>query len=166
MLSAFETHINSNSSWVKEHHTAMNSRHGNIYPVRDRYCLNQTFLLAQESVLVRKRPLASAYTARFTVCRFTDVTVGQPQIKQDYTVIDVTPQQCRLRDLTYSAEVRVDIEFTRGKDVVVAKGRDGQGHTLIGRMPIMLRSDRCLCRAVRPLPADQVIPQSDSVFPG
>lgn len=75
-------------------------------------------------------------------CRFTDVTVGQPQMSQDYTVINTTPQQCRLRDLTYSAEVRVDIEFTRGKEVVVAKGKDGKGHTLIGRMPIMLRSDR------------------------
>ena len=64
-------------------------------------------------------------------------------MSQDYTIIDTTPQQCRLRDLTYSAEVRVDIEFTKGKEVVVAKGKDGKGHTLIGRMPIMLRSDRC-----------------------
>lgn len=76
--------------------------------------------------------------------RFTDVTVGAPQITQDYTVVGITPQQCRLRDLTYAAEIRADIEFVKGKEVIVAKGKDGRGHTLIGRMPIMLRSDRCL----------------------
>ena len=60
----------------------------------------------------------------------------------DYLVSRMTPQQCRLRDLTYSAEVRVDIEFIKGKETIVAKGKNGVGHTLIGRMPIMLRSDR------------------------
>ena len=70
------------------------------------------------------------------------MTVGEPQIMQDYQAVGITPQECRLRDLTYSAEVRVDIEFIRGKEVIVAKGKDGKGHTLIGRMPIMLRSDR------------------------
>ena len=36
--------------------------------------------------------------------------------------IEVTPHQCRLRDLTYSAPILVDIEFTRGKQIVVRKG--------------------------------------------
>lgn len=30
-------------------------------------------------------------------------------------VSQVTPQQCRLRDITYAAPISVDIEFTRGK---------------------------------------------------
>lgn len=76
-------------------------------------------------------------------CRFTDVTVGFPELTyEDFTTIKMTPQQCRLRDLTYSAQVRVDIEFIKGRETIVAKGKNGVGHTLIGRMPIMLRSDR------------------------
>jgi DNA-directed RNA polymerase beta subunit len=43
----------------------------------------------------------------------------------------------RLRDMTYSAPIMVDIEYTRGKEIVIKKGQD------IGRLPLMLRSDRC-----------------------
>ena len=75
--------------------------------------------------------------------RFLDVSVGQPELQDtDYITYNLTPQECRLRDLTYSAEIRVDIEFIRGNKVEIARGKDGQCHTLIGRMPIMLRSDR------------------------
>ena len=31
----------------------------------------------------------------------------------------VTPQECRLRDLTYSARIFVDIEYTRGNQRVI-----------------------------------------------
>ena len=55
---------------------------------------------------------------------------------------DITPQQCRLRDITYAAPITVDIEYTRGKEIVVKKGRNGQGAVCIGRMPLMLRCDR------------------------
>jgi DNA-directed RNA polymerase beta subunit len=48
-------------------------------------------------------------------------------------VSDVTPQgfifyfnffqkECRLRDLTYSAHIKVDVEYTRGKQIVQRKG--------------------------------------------
>ena len=53
-----------------------------------------------------------------------------------------TPQQCRLRDATYSAPITVDIEYTRGKEIVVKRGRGGVGAVCIGRMPLMLRCDR------------------------
>lgn len=49
----------------------------------------------------------------------------------------ITPNECRLRDLTYAAPVRVDIKYVRGKQVV--KRFD----IAIGRLPIMLRSSRC-----------------------
>ncbi len=55
---------------------------------------------------------------------------------------DITPQQCRLRDITYAAPITVDIEYTRGKEIVVKKGRNGTGAVCIGRMPLMLRCDR------------------------
>lgn len=57
--------------------------------------------------------------------------------------VGITPQQCRLRDITYSAPVSVDIEYTRGKEIVSKAGRNGVGAVPIGRIPLMLRSDRC-----------------------
>lgn len=53
---------------------------------------------------------------------------------------EITPHECRLRDLTYAANIYVDIEYTRGKQVVRRK------NVSIGRMPIMLRSDRCILK--------------------
>ena len=49
----------------------------------------------------------------------------------------ITPQECRLRDLTYSAKIIVDIEYTRGNQRVI------RNNLVIGRLPIMLRSNRC-----------------------
>ena len=51
---------------------------------------------------------------------------------------DVTPQECRLRDLTYSAPIYVDVEYVRGRQIVLRKG------VLIGRVPMMLRSSHCV----------------------
>ena len=78
--------------------------------------------------------------------RYTDVFVGRPCVEEEYVTADVTPQQCRLRDMTYAAPISVDVEYTRGKELVVRKGRGGAGALLIGRLPIMLRSDRCVLR--------------------
>ena len=52
-----------------------------------------------------------------------------------------TPQECRLRDITYSAPVKVDVEYTVGKQ---PKRRRG---VTVGRMPIMLRSNKCILHA-------------------
>ena len=53
-------------------------------------------------------------------------------------VQSTTPHDCRLRDLTYSAPITVDIEYTRGQQRVIRNGLH------IGRMPIMLRSSNCV----------------------
>ena len=50
----------------------------------------------------------------------------------------ITPHECRLRDLTYSAPITVDIEYTRGTQRVIKRNLP------IGRMPIMLRSSNCI----------------------
>eukprot|EP01105_Mastigella_eilhardi_P014314 TRINITY_DN3263_c0_g2_i2.p1 TRINITY_DN3263_c0_g2~~TRINITY_DN3263_c0_g2_i2.p1 ORF type:complete len:1142 (+),score=317.03 TRINITY_DN3263_c0_g2_i2:278-3427(+) len=52
--------------------------------------------------------------------------------------VAVTPNQCRLRDITYAAPIYVDIEYTRGKQRVLRR------QLCIGRMPIMLRSSHCV----------------------
>lgn len=74
--------------------------------------------------------------------RYTNIYVGRPSLEEDYVQTELTPNQCRLRDQTYSAPVTVDVEYTRGKEVVIRRGKNGAGAILIGRMPIMLRSDR------------------------
>ena len=75
-------------------------------------------------------------------CRYTDIFVGQPQVEEDYITSSITPQQCRLRDMTYAAPITVDVEYTRGKEIVVRKGKDGVGAVYVGRIPLMLRCDR------------------------
>lgn len=44
--------------------------------------------------------------------------------------------------MTYAAPISVDIEYTRGKEVIVKKGKNGVGAVTIGKMPLMLRSGR------------------------
>lgn len=68
---------------------------------------------------------------------FTDIRVMKPDTEQDMTQIPVYPQECRLRDLTYSAQIYVDIRYRKGKINV------SQADVPIGRMPVMLRSSRC-----------------------
>eukprot|EP00271_Cylindrocystis_brebissonii_P011391 TRINITY_DN2883_c0_g1_i3.p1 TRINITY_DN2883_c0_g1~~TRINITY_DN2883_c0_g1_i3.p1 ORF type:complete len:1136 (+),score=226.28 TRINITY_DN2883_c0_g1_i3:22-3408(+) len=76
--------------------------------------------------------------------KYTDIFVGKPCVEQDYVRENITPQQCRLRDMTYAAPISVDVEYTRGKEIVVRKGKNGEGAIVIGRMPLMLRSSRCV----------------------
>ena len=51
---------------------------------------------------------------------------------------EFTPNECRLRDMTYAAPIVVDILYKRGHDTI--RKRD----VCIGRMPIMLRSSKCV----------------------
>ena len=51
---------------------------------------------------------------------------------------ELTPQECRLRDITYAGTICVDIEYVRGKSIVSKRNIE------IGRMPIMLKSSRCV----------------------
>lgn len=50
----------------------------------------------------------------------------------------ITPNECRLRDLSYSAPIYVDVEYVKNKQVHRTRGVN------IGRMPIMLRSNKCV----------------------
>lgn len=78
--------------------------------------------------------------------RYTDIYVGQPRRVDEEQVenvnIDwdstVTPNECRLRDSTYAAPILVDFNYVRGKQVVRRRG------IAIGRLPIMLRSSKCV----------------------
>ncbi|OEL36735.1 DNA-directed RNA polymerase III subunit 2 [Dichanthelium oligosanthes] len=72
--------------------------------------------------------------------RYTNVHVGKPSVQVDYKIEEITPHFCRLTDRTYSAPIRVDIEYTVGKQHELQLKRN----VLIGYMPIMLRSYTCI----------------------
>jgi RNA polymerase beta subunit len=73
--------------------------------------------------------------------RYEHCWVGEPSIDEDsYSVVAATPFQCRLRDVTYSAPIYVNVRYTRGRQMVVKR------KVIIGRMPIMLRSKNCVLR--------------------
>jgi DNA-directed RNA polymerase III subunit RPC2 len=70
---------------------------------------------------------------------YTDCCLGEPSvIEESYSNTKATPFQCRLRDCTYSAPILVSLRYTRGRQIVMKKGVE------IGRMPIMLRSQKCI----------------------
>lgn len=76
---------------------------------------------------------------------YTNIWVGQPCMMEDFVERKVTPQDCRLRDITYSAPIYVGIRYTRGKDKIVLKNG-----VCIGRIPVMLRSERCVLSSATP----------------
>ncbi|XP_055374306.1 DNA-directed RNA polymerase III subunit RPC2 [Condylostylus longicornis] len=71
--------------------------------------------------------------------KYLNVSVKQPDIEDGFNITKpTTPHECRLRDVTYSAPITVDIEYTRGHQRII------RNNLLIGRMPIMLRSSNCI----------------------
>ena len=77
--------------------------------------------------------------------KYTDVYVGRPtRVLEDHDervrggVSTVSPNECRLRDSTYAAPIRVNVAYWRGQREVRKRG------VLIGRIPMMLRSSKCV----------------------
>ncbi|KAJ5071462.1 intein-containing DNA-directed RNA polymerase iii subunit rpc2 precursor [Anaeramoeba ignava] len=70
--------------------------------------------------------------------KYLDIFVGKPEIQDEVITREITPQQCRLRDITYSAPILVNVEFIRDKKAYIKK------NVIIGRLPIMLRSEKCI----------------------
>ncbi|PHH66645.1 hypothetical protein CDD81_6482 [Ophiocordyceps australis] len=71
---------------------------------------------------------------------FTDIRVDQPR-RQDHNEAksrsEVTPMECRLRDMTYAAPILVNIAYIRDRQKIVRK------NVPLGRMPVMLKSCKC-----------------------
>ena len=67
-------------------------------------------------------------------CRIDEDPVG-PNSQWSSTI---TPNECRLRDMTYAAPILVDLIYSRGKQPIRRKGIS------IGRLPLMLRSTNCV----------------------
>lgn len=69
--------------------------------------------------------------------KYTNVRVGKPTIEENLVSYDIYPHDCRLRDLTYSSFIYVDVEYVRNKTIVV------KNNVCIGKIPVMLKSDIC-----------------------
>lgn len=74
--------------------------------------------------------------------RYTDIRVGKPERTEDRVTTlpgpGLTPNECRLRDLTYAAPIYVDFECRS------QHGKKMERNFYIGRMPVMLRSNKCV----------------------
>jgi len=69
---------------------------------------------------------------------YKDIYIGKPFITEDAGIVSTNPMMCRLRDLTYSAPIYVDIEYYK------AGMRHKSSRIEIGRLPVMLRSKLCV----------------------
>ena len=69
---------------------------------------------------------------------YRDIHIGKPSIRDDFRNIDITPHECRLRNLTYSADILIDIIYTIDGNI-----KKMQKNICIGKMPIMLGSNHC-----------------------
>ncbi|XP_053575638.1 DNA-directed RNA polymerase III subunit RPC2 [Bombina bombina] len=77
--------------------------------------------------------------------KYLNIYVGVPDVEESFNVTrPVSPHECRLRDMTYSASITVDIEYTRGSQRIIRNALP------IGRMPIMLRSSNCVLTGKTP----------------
>jgi DNA-directed RNA polymerase III subunit RPC2 len=92
-------------------------------------------------IIKSNRFVRSDFDPKFLL-EYTDIRVLSPN-RQDEDDLDhhksnITPNECRLRDMTYAAPIVVDIVYTRGNTKVKRTG------IRIGRLPIMLRSNKCV----------------------
>ncbi|ANZ76081.1 BA75_03066T0 [Komagataella pastoris] len=72
--------------------------------------------------------------------KYLDIRVGYKSTEDLQKVKRnmIPPHQCRLSDTTYSAPIYVDVEYTRGRKIIMHRDLE------IGKMPIMLRSNKCI----------------------
>lgn len=67
------------------------------------------------------------------------VRVGAPQVEDGFGQIRVTtPNECRLRNLTYSAPILVDMRY------IQCGTEHKKADVMIGKIPVMLRSQLCV----------------------
>lgn len=94
--------------------------------------------------------------------KYLDIRVDPPTIEENMVKRYISPEECRIRNLTYAGDILVDVEYTRGRDVIISK------NVLIGRIPIMLGSSLSLQRPPQPhilLPFSKSAPVNPIINP-
>ena len=96
------------------------------------------FISAEIKKIIKANEIVTSDADPSFYLKYLSISVGRPDVEEAFNVSKpVAPHECRLRDMTYSAPITVNIEYTRGHQRVIRKGLP------IGRMPIMLRSSNC-----------------------
>uniref|UniRef100_A0A2K6EY27 DNA-directed RNA polymerase subunit beta n=1 Tax=Propithecus coquereli TaxID=379532 RepID=A0A2K6EY27_PROCO len=61
--------------------------------------------------------------------KYLNIYVGLPDVEESFNVTrPVSPHECRLRDMTYSAPITVDIEYTRGSQRIIRNALPIESH--------------------------------------
>lgn len=81
---------------------------------------------------------------------YEDIRIGHPCIAEDCVQAKTTPQVCRLRDLTYSAPIYVDVRYWGGNRPIRMRNYE------IGKLPVMLRSCKCVLSGRTPKEREQL----------
>lgn len=105
------------------------------------------FVNVELKKIIKAEPIITSDVEPKFYLKYLDIYVGPAQ-RHDETIYGemkkestITPNECRLSDLTYSAPIYVDVQYTKGSTAYRRKA------LCIGRMPVMLRSDRCVLAA-------------------
>ncbi|KAI2632378.1 beta and beta-prime subunits of DNA dependent RNA-polymerase [Hypoxylon sp. NC1633] len=92
-----------------------------------------------KEIVKANRTLRSDVDSSFWI-EFIDIRVASPD-RSDFSEYridnDISPMECRLRDMTYSAKILVDIAYSRDKQKIIRRNVE------LARMPVMLRSNKC-----------------------
>lgn len=105
------------------------------------------FVEVELQKIIDAEPKITSEVDPYFYIQYEKITVGKPcridethmeDTKHFRSESSVTPNECRLRDMTYAAPILVDIKYTKAKTVYRRRG------LCIGRLPIMLRSSRCV----------------------
>ena len=105
------------------------------------------FVEVELQKIIEAEPIITSDIDRNFYVKYLQIYVGKPRRTEEIFLdalpgskeeSTVTPNECRLRDMTYAAPIFVDVQYTKDKKVFKRKGLN------IGRLPIMLRSSRCV----------------------
>ncbi|KAI0479286.1 RNA polymerase Rpb2 [Xylariaceae sp. FL0804] len=92
-----------------------------------------------KDIVKANRTLRSDVDSSFWI-EFLDIRVAPPDradVNDMRIENKVTPMECRLRDMTYSAKILVDVAYTRDRQKIIRRNVE------LARMPVMLRSNKC-----------------------
>ncbi|KAE9419637.1 hypothetical protein Angca_005083, partial [Angiostrongylus cantonensis] len=94
-----------------------------------------------KTIMLANQKITSDANPNFYL-KYLDIRVGRPSAEEGLNLVHdkITPQECRLRDITYAAPINVDVEYIRGNQRVIRRD------LTIGRLPIMLRSSKCILK--------------------
>lgn len=76
--------------------------------------------------------------------QYNNIRVGFPQRVVEFQKRAMMPMECRIANLTYSADIFVDIEYYFNQKTIT------KTDVVIGRMPIMLGSNHCYLKGMDP----------------